>query len=221
MLPKVLIHNAVSVDGRIDWFTPDVGAFYELVERWKEDATLAGSDTILAAPEYNPDPDDEHPASRQRQISDTRPLLVIPDSQGRVRNWSQLLDMPFWRDGIALCSQSTPLEYREYLRARDIEFIVAGEDRVDLRQALEQLNTWHGVEVVRVDSGGILNGALLRAGLVSEISLLVHPSLVGGVTPRSFFHAPDLESSDDVIELELTEARTLVRDIVWLRYKVL
>ena len=32
---------------------------------------------------------------------------------------------------------------------------------------------------MRVDSGGALNGALLRAGLVDEISLLVHPVLVG------------------------------------------
>jgi riboflavin biosynthesis pyrimidine reductase len=49
MLPRVILHNAVSVDGRIDWFTPDIGQFYELASRWSEDATLTGSDTLLSA----------------------------------------------------------------------------------------------------------------------------------------------------------------------------
>ena len=43
--------------------------------------------------------------------------------------------------------------------------------------------------VVRVDSGGALNGALLRAGLVDEISLLVHPVLVGDA-PRWYGSPP-------------------------------
>ena len=37
--------------------------------------------------------------------------------------------------------------------------------------------------------GGRLNGVLLRAGLVDELHLLVHPVLVGGDTP-SFFREP-------------------------------
>ena len=42
-MPQVILHNAVSVDGRIDWITPELGVFYGLASRWKEDATLAGS----------------------------------------------------------------------------------------------------------------------------------------------------------------------------------
>jgi len=55
VLPRVILHNAVSVDGRIDWFTPDVGQFYELASRWKEDATLAGSNTIFNQEEEVPE----------------------------------------------------------------------------------------------------------------------------------------------------------------------
>ena len=47
MLPRVIVHSMVSVDGRIDWFQPDVGLFYETVRNWSEDCTLAGSTTIL------------------------------------------------------------------------------------------------------------------------------------------------------------------------------
>ena len=42
---------------------------------------------------------------------------------------------------------------------------------------------------MRVDSGGALNGALLRAGLVDELSLLVHPVLVGDA-PRWYGSPP-------------------------------
>jgi hypothetical protein len=40
MLPRVILHTAVSLNSRIDWFEPDIALFYELVARWHEDATL-------------------------------------------------------------------------------------------------------------------------------------------------------------------------------------
>ena len=61
---------------------------------------------------------------------------------------------------------------------------------------------------VRVDSGGALNGALLRAGLVDEVSLLVHPRIVGGDGPRWYGnaspHAFDLHSATALAWLRLT-----------------
>jgi 2,5-diamino-6-(ribosylamino)-4(3H)-pyrimidinone 5'-phosphate reductase len=220
MLPRVIIHNMVSVDGRIDWFTPDVGLFYQLASLWKEDATLAGSNTVLAAEWEETGEDEDALQPPARDPDDTRPLLVIPDSRGRVRNWHVLRKQPYWRDCVALCSRATDGAYLDYLRQRHIDFIVAGDDHVDLRAALEELNARYGVKVVRVDSGGTLNGVLLRAGLVDEVSLLVSPALVGGATPRSFFRAPDLTSPDGVIPLRLTHLEKLHGDIVWLRYEV-
>ncbi|HJX61267.1 MAG TPA: dihydrofolate reductase family protein, partial [Dehalococcoidia bacterium] len=103
---------------------------------------------------------------------------------------------------------------------RNIDCILTGDDHVDLRAALEELNARYGVKVVRVDSGGTLNGALLRAGLVDEVSLLIHPSLVGGTTPRSIFLAPDLASANGVAQLRLAHVEQLEGDLVWLRYEV-
>ncbi|MGE5541524.1 MAG: deaminase, partial [Bacillota bacterium] len=87
MLPRVVLYNAVSVDGRIEGFTPDLGRFYGLVAHWKEDATLAGSNTILAAPGEIPEEDEKAFEAPARDPADPRPLLVIPDSRGRVRCW--------------------------------------------------------------------------------------------------------------------------------------
>lgn len=221
MLPRVVIHNVVSVDGRIDWFKPDVGQFYGLASRWKEDATLAGSDTLLNIEEEIPPEDEEAFRPPKKDPDDKRPLLVVPDSKGRVRHWHYLRKQPYWRDMVALCSKATPESYLEYLEKRHIECIITGEDHVDLRDALEELNASFGVKLVRVDSGGTLNGVLLRAGLVNEISVLIDPSLMGGTSPRSFFRAPDLDSSEDVISLKLTHIERLKGGYVWLRYDVI
>ncbi len=219
-LPRVILYNAVSLDGRIDWFTPDIGQFYGLTSVWKEDATLAGSDTIIAAAGDAPDEDEEEEAEPlQNAPDDPRPLLVVPDSRGRVHNWQSLRKQPYWRGLVVLCSHATPRSYLESLQRKRIDTIIAGDDHVDLRLALAELVEHYGVQVVRADSGGTLNG-LLRAGLVNEISLLVHPSLVGGTSPRSFFRAADLTSAQGVIPLRLIHMETLQGDLLWLRYEL-
>jgi 2,5-diamino-6-(ribosylamino)-4(3H)-pyrimidinone 5'-phosphate reductase len=82
------------------------------------------------------------------------------------------------------------------------------------------MNARYGVKSVRVDSGGVLNGVLLRAGLVDEVSVLVQPCLVGGTTTRSLFVAPDLAATEGVVRLKLAHVEPVRDDALWLRYKV-
>jgi 2,5-diamino-6-(ribosylamino)-4(3H)-pyrimidinone 5'-phosphate reductase len=221
MRPKIILHTAVSADGRIDWFTPDIGLFYRLVGRWHEDATLAGSETILRALAEEPAAAEEGDAAPpEPRGDDSRPLLVIPDSRGRVRSWPFLRRQPHWRDTVALCSRATPADHLDFLRRHHVHQIVAGEDHVDLPAALEELAERFGVRTVRVDSGGTLSGLLLRAGLVDEVSILLHPCLVGGSSPRSFYRAPDLTGPEGVLPLRLTHLEKLSGDVVWLIYEV-
>jgi 2,5-diamino-6-(ribosylamino)-4(3H)-pyrimidinone 5'-phosphate reductase len=222
MLPRVVMFNEISVDGRIDGFSVDMGRYYGLAARWEADAMLSGSNTLLNAygPEESLEEDDSAFEPPSRDPEDTRQLLVVADSRGRLRSWHRLRKGPYWRDVIALCSRATPQSALGYLRARHVETIVVGAEQVDLRAALEELNTRHGVELVRVDSGGTLNGALLRAGLVSEVSVLINPSLVGGANPGTIFRAPGLAASGDVIPLKLIHLERVADDGVWLRYEV-
>ena len=220
MRPKVILYNAISADGRLDGFEIDLGVYYGLISRWHEGATLVGSGTLLAPLEPIPDEvaaDIEPPA---KVANDPRPVLVVADSRGQVRTWHYLRKQPYWRDWVALCAQTTPQEHLDYLRERHIDYIVAGEDRIDFAHVLDVLNSEYGVEVVRADCGGTLNGVLLRAGLVDEVSLLIHPSLVGGTSPKSMFRAPDLQSPDGVIPLRLSHLERLENDSVWLVYEV-
>jgi 2,5-diamino-6-(ribosylamino)-4(3H)-pyrimidinone 5'-phosphate reductase len=219
-LPRVIVYNAVSVDGRFDWFTPDTGQFYGLVPTWKEDVTLVGSNTLLAAPASELPRNEEAFKPPEPKPGDKRPLLAVVDSRGRVRKWDALRKAGYWRDVAALCSRTTPKKYRDYLKQRNIDCIVAGKEHVRPRVALEKLREHYGAKTVRIDSGGKLNGVFLRAGLVSEVNLLVHPQLVGGTTPKSMFRAEDLASAKGVIDLKLVGVERMKNGLVWLRYKV-
>jgi len=219
MLPRVVLHNGVSVDGRMDGFTGDIGLYYELAGHWNTDAMLSGSNTMLYPPEQMQE-DEGAFEPPEKNPNDPRQLLVIVDSRGRIRNWNQIRGEPYWRDAIALCSRSTPKTYLDALQKKRVEYIVTGDDHVDLRAALQELNARYGVKAVRVDSGGKLNGALLRAGLVNEVSVLISPSLAGGATPRSIFVAPDLTSPEGVIRLKLIHVEKVRDDHVWLRYEL-
>ena len=220
MRPRVIIHNAVSADGRVDRFSPDAALYYDLARHWREGATLVGSETILAARD---DAITEGPGAFEPQralAGDTRPILAVVDSRGRVRHWHALRALPYWRRAVAVCSRATPPDHMAYLRERQIDTIITGDDRVDLLAALEELNARYDTKVVRVDSGGALNGALLRLGLVDEVSVLLHPCLVGGISPGSVFRAPDLEGPAGVIPLRLAHLERLRGDTIWLRYEV-
>jgi 2,5-diamino-6-(ribosylamino)-4(3H)-pyrimidinone 5'-phosphate reductase len=219
MLPRVIIYNGVSLDGRMDWGFSDDGLYYEMVNFWKPDALLSGSNTILTAQFPETSPGESQP-DVSSGVDDHRQLLAVVDSQGRISNWPVLRHQPWWRDAIALCSSATPQHYLEKLKDQGVETILAGKDKVDLRRALEELNARFRVQTVRVDSGGILNGVLLRSGLVDEVCLIINPELVGGSSPRSMYVAPDLTSVEGVIRLHLLEVKNLRSNHLWLRYEV-
>ena len=205
MLPRVIVHNGVSLDGRIDWFTGDIDLYYSLVDQWPHQVVLTGADTMLAAVGDEPEAEEDMTPAPVSP-NDARPLCAVVDSRGRLRRWHVFRRMPYWRGLVALCSRATPQEYLDYLGARQIDVIITGEERVDLEAALEEMNRRYG--------------ALFRAGLVDEVSILIHPALVGGTSPRSFYRAPDLESAEGVIPLRLIHVERLEGDVVWLRYEV-
>lgn len=224
--PRVIIHNLISLDGRLDGFPADAGLYYELVARLPHQAILTGSGTMLAAAasqgidmsgaDTEPSP---AAAATPAAAGDTRPLLVIVDSRGRLTRYAWLREQPFWRDVLALCSSATPASHLGRLRRHRVGHVVAGDDRVDLSGALRLLAERYHVGAVRVDAGGGLNGALLRARLVDEVSVVIAPYLAAGATADPVRLIAGLSSAGPVA-LELTAVERLCQGHVWLRYDV-
>lgn len=225
MLPKVILHTATSLDGRITNFPADLELYYGLAAQWNPDAILFGSETVLCAVRDNPLL--EVPPEHEKMFTppegaetDPRPLLVIADSRGRVRCWDAIRKWPYMRDVLALCSSSTPQEYLDYLQERRIGTVVAGSDRIDMRAALETLYRKFGVKVLRVDSGGTLNSVLLHAGLVSEVSVLIHPFIAGGKADPTISDPQKAGILELHLPLRLQSAEVVGDGVVWARYTI-
>ncbi|MDD1764141.1 MAG: RibD family protein [Methanobacteriaceae archaeon] len=223
MLPWVIILSATSLDGHITGFDANVDLYYELAAKMNADAVLMGSETVLKG--FNANPGDipeervEDFQPRENDPDDQRPILVVPDSKGRIRIWSEVRRMPYIRDVIVLCSRSTPKEYFDFLDERYIPYMVVGYEQADLETALNELNLQFGVKLVRVDSGGVLNVALLRAGLVDEVHVMVHPTLVGMSQDSMYNAVLDFEKGN--IPLKLVDVDKLDEGVVYLSYEVL
>ena len=144
MLPYVVIHSAVSADGRLDWITPDLGQYYGLTATWPAQAILSGSNTILTAPQAGAEDGDT--AATEQSAATEGPLLVVVDSRGRVKNWLYWRRQPYWRDVLVLCSGATPQTYLDELQHQQVEYLVTGQNQVDLRAALQELNDLVGSE---------------------------------------------------------------------------
>ena len=225
MVPKVILHTATSLDGRITGFPADLDLYYTLAAQWNPDAILFGSETVLAAFRENPSmevpPEHEEMFTPPKDIkTDPRPLLVIADSRGRVRCWDAIRKWPYMRDVLALCSSATPQEYLRYLASRRIDTIVAGDDRIDMRAALEALHARYGIRVLRVDSGGTLNSVLLHAGLVDEISVLIHPFIAGGKADPTLSDPLKAGIRELQVPLLLQSTEVVGNGVVWARYSL-
>lgn len=157
-------------------------------------------------------------AGFQFLVYEPRALLVVPDSRGQVRNWVHALAQPWYRSIIVLVSATTPAEYLEYLHRRRIEYLAAGSDRVDLAAALGQLAEVYGVTSIRTDSGGALDGALLAAGVVDEIAVILNPTISGRPDSQSLVSLPEVLSSSG-LPLTLVDLQQLDGGAVWLHYR--
>jgi len=122
---------------------------------------------------------------------------------------------------LHLVSSVTPPEYLAFLRRSDIPYLLAGAGHVDLVEVTGKLKTLLEVERVVCTAGSRLNGALLRAGLVDEFSLVLLPALIGGSETPNLFRSPDLGPTECPARLKLLSVDCEPAGRVNLRYQVL
>jgi 2,5-diamino-6-(ribosylamino)-4(3H)-pyrimidinone 5'-phosphate reductase len=217
MKPKIIIHTQISLDGCSRGFE-DTGIYYRVAARLGEDAVLFGADTVLAAGEQWQLPEKEADFVKPESAPDDhRPLAVVPDSRGRLRCLHLFRNMPYVRDAVVFVSQSTPVSYLDYLRERNYDFIVAGDDHVDYAAALEELSSRYHCQTIRTDSGGRLTNILIEQGLADEISLVISPCLVGNSSLNAFGGLV----LPEVVKLELISSEVLDGNYLSAHYNIL
>lgn len=214
MIPKVILHNSISLDGSLTGFEPDMGTHYRIAGDYGAQIHLIGSNTAVTGFELFGGPPPEEEKDRKRPERDTGlPLWTVIDTRGRLKGLLHgLRSFEYCRDVVVLVSERTPAEYLEYLRERDYRYHMVGKDRVDLEKALEVLNSEYGAKTVLCDTGRVLGNILLERGLVSEVSLLVHPVIVG----KSSFNM--FGNIREIMQLELKKSETFQNGCIWCVY---
>jgi len=217
MLPKVIIHNSVSLDGSLTDFEPNMELHYQIAGNYTPDAHLIGSNTVKVGTELYGEgvPPEEAKDFEKPKRAESLPVWVIPDTEGALKGLLHTCRrFEFCKDVVVLVSEETPKEYIEHLQERNYGYHVVGKKHVDLEKALELLSAKYGVKKVLADTGRVLGNLLLNQGLASEISLLIHPIIVGNKSYSIFSNV------SEAISLKLDKAEILDKGYVWLVYTI-
>ncbi len=126
-------------------------------------------------------------------------------------------------DDIAvILPESVSDEYLSHLRNAGVSYLFGGKDGMDLNTAMQTLSEIFGIKAISLQGGGIINGAMLEAGLLDELSIVVYPGIDGlaGVTSIFEYIGGRTTEPSHGQMLELVSAETKDHGVVWLRYRV-
>ncbi|PSP60339.1 2,5-diamino-6-(ribosylamino)-4(3H)-pyrimidinone 5'-phosphate reductase [Halobacteriales archaeon QH_7_66_37] len=195
---RVVVNAAMSADGKLstrERRQVDISgpADFERVDelRAESDAVMVGVGTVVAD-----DPsltvDGEERRERRREAGRTeQPARVVADSRIRTPPDAAVLDDA--AESYLLVSETAPTDFVQQMEEEGATVITAGENRVDLPAALEQLES-HGVDQLLVEGGGEIIYSLFESDLVDRLSVFVGPVVIGGRD------APTLADGDGFVD---------------------
>ena len=225
--PRVICHMTMSIDGRIvtgGWrLSSEERRQYELVhESYRPDAWVCGrvtmepfakavradSDVVRERTDRSPRDDYRAPAAKGR-------FAFAIDPSGRLAWQSNEIDGDHV---VAIVSERVSDDYLAALRSREVSYLFAGPRTVDPSITLQKIASVFGVRILMLEGGGRINGAMLRAGLIDELSVLIAPVADGRVGTASLFDVDGPENGTYRLSLQNVERRE--NNIVWIRYAV-
>lgn len=102
--------------------------------------------------------------------------------------------------------------------------VIYFQDKVNFTDLFSKLKGDYLIDRVTIQSGGLLNSELLRAGLIDEISLVIAPCLIGGDKTQSLIGGESLHCELDLLKikaLKLKECKVLEQSYLHLSYTVI
>ncbi len=118
---------------------------------------------------------------------------------------------------VIVVTSETPKVYLSYLKEKEISYIIAGKTKIDFELLFKIIKEKFGVERLLLEGGGILNGFIMSANLVDEISLLITPVVVNQSEAPSVFEGK--QNFHDLKHFTLISAEKVEKNCIWLRYK--
>ncbi len=224
--PRVICHMMTSLDGRIltdGWPLSAEGRrqYEDVHAHYAADGWLCGrvtmeahfaqgvrSDAEIAREHHGPPREDYRAPGRHDGFA------FAVDGHGRLA-WD-VSDIG-GDHVVAILSERVSDEYLAFLRERRVSYLIAGGRDVDLAAALGRIVIGYGVRTLMLEGGGNINGSMLRAGLVDEVSVLVAPVADGRTGAPALF---DVGEDAPPRRLALEQVERRADDVLWLRYRV-
>ena len=225
--PRVICHMMTSLDGRIvsdGWpQSPEGRKQYEIVHgTYEPDGWLCGRVTMQlhfasgvrdeteVARQYSGSPRDDFVAPGEHDS-----FAFALDPRGKLLWESAEIDGDHV---VAILNERVSDDYLATLREQGVSYLLAGSSDVDLPRALEKIGDRFGVRTLMLEGGGGINGSMLRAGLIDEVSALVAPVVDGRVGTAALFDVEGEGMAPRRLALAAVEQRA--DDVLWLRYRV-
>lgn len=223
MKPRVICHMMSSLDGRIilsRWGAkPNTKEYETTAATFEAEAWLCGRVTMEKdftgglAPDLKPVAE---PLDRSDFVAEhgAESFAVAVVAHGK-RGWeSAYIDDDHV---ISVLTEQVPDVYLAYLREKGVSYIFGGAKELDFGVVLEKLGQLFPIRTILLEGGGHLNGSLLRAGLVDELSLLHYPVVDGAATSPTIFEQGAQPGPPRPFRLLSVEQRP--EGILWLRYE--
>jgi len=211
----VIVHNSISLDGSLTGFDANMALHYRIVGSYQPELYLVGSNTIKTGIKMfgGVPPEEEQDFKKPHKAAELS-FWVVPDTKGSLKGMLHYCRRyEFCRDVVVLISETTPKDYISYLEKRNYDYYLVGKEQVDLSKALEVLSKKYAVTRIVADTGRILSNLLIEQKLVSQISLLIHPTVVGNKTYAMF------SNISKSLNFKLLKKRVFSKGYVWLVYE--
>lgn len=195
-LPHIIVKLATSMDGYIatreyhsQWITNEKTRNY--IHSIRAHLGKAHGGIIIGANTLRYDNPRLY-ANLGTDIPQPRPLIVSTTLDGLVDSF--LLSQRARECIIITCKQAMNSPYWDILQSRGVSFIVAGEDTIDMQEALHNAYTMYDIWYLFCEGGSILAHSLLSLPIPMEVWHCVAPMLfadtqaipmVQGASPRT------------------------------------
>jgi 2,5-diamino-6-(ribosylamino)-4(3H)-pyrimidinone 5'-phosphate reductase len=225
MKPYVICHMLMSLDGRIvtlGWPLSSEGrGEYEVTgSSFDANAWMCGRVTMAAfargeAPAKTPERAEIQKSDYIASGKHSSYAIAI-DASGKL-NWET---NEIGGDHIVtVLTERVATSYLAALQSHEVSYLFGGCETIDLALVLDKLAREFGIDKLLVEGGGKINGAMLEAGLIDELSILVAPIADGSVGTPSLFDLPrPVAPNHAAVRWRLRSLDRRSDDIIWLRY---